>query len=74
MCTKSPIGSASNWVFCYNISMTPRRYFSDMMRSPNFRNETYSKSGGKVEVYLENFLLKTKYYFRKYYNRILNKK
>jgi hypothetical protein len=35
--------------------MSPRDHFNQMMRSPNFKNETYQKSGGKIEYKIEIF-------------------
>jgi len=43
--------------------MSPRRYFSDMMRSPNFRNETYLKNGGRIESRLNYYFKKIKGFF-----------
>ena len=43
--------------------MSPRRYFSDMMKSPNFRNETYKKNGKEMENKIKKILKKIKGFF-----------
>lgn len=43
--------------------MSPRRYFSEIMISPNFRNETYTKHGGKIEFTINYYFKKIKGFF-----------
>jgi len=49
--------------------MSPRRYFSDMMRSPNFRNETYKKNGGSLEYKAILFYQKIKNKIQKVFKK-----
>jgi hypothetical protein len=59
--------------------MSPRRHFSDMMRSPYFRSGHYEETpGGKFEKKIEDKILKSKkrinMLFFKLFKKILNDK